>query len=572
MRRGDLLKSTPSSLGLTTSASAVLVMCPLFPLLLLLGCCQGVQQVVRQILPSGCAWPLCNSFVQPRSAVSALRASRISCQAAAGTHVTKSAAEVEATKPATAPTGKPAKAPAPAEEAPKGPVTHGAPMVIGLSHKTATVEVREKLSINEADWNVAAERLCDYDAIDEASVLSTCNRFELYLVGRDHDKATREAMEFLSQHSGLSESELRPNLFMLHDQDATAHLLRVSSGLDSLVVGEGQILSQVKACYDHAIAPADDSQPAGSAGKVLGRLLNTAVMAGKFVRTETEIAKGAVSISSAAVELAIIKAPEDLPVDKMSEARVTILGAGKMSRLAITHLASHGVTKLNLLNRGHASAEALAAEYPDLDIQINLMDQLWPVMARSDLVFASTSSNECIITLPELQQRVWGQDKGQELVLIDISVPRNVESECNKLKLVKAYNVADLKQVVAKNQAARREKVLEAEVLLRAELEKFVTWQESLKYVPSISKMQQKFESVREAALAKATRKALKNLSDKERQAVDMVTKSIVNKLLHAPMSYLRSDSMDGSKATVQQIEELFQLRESQNRGRGEGN
>merc|ERR1719446_1367811 len=179
-------------------------------------------------------------------------------------------------------------------------------------------------------------------------------------------------MEFLSQHSGLSESELRPNLFMLHDQDATAHLLRVSSGLDSLVVGEGQILSQVKACYDHAIAPADDSQPAGSAGKVLGRLLNTAVMAGKFVRTETEIAKGAVSISSAAVELAIIKAPEDLPV-------------GKMSRLAITHLASHGVTKLNLLNRGHASAEALAAEYPDLDIQINLMDQLWPVMARSDL-------------------------------------------------------------------------------------------------------------------------------------------------------------------------------------------
>merc|ERR1712070_1234977 len=222
-----------------------------------------------------------------------------------------------------------------------GPVTHGAPMGIGLSHKTATVEVREKLSINEADWNVAAERLCDYDAVDEASVLSTCNRFEIYLVGRDHDMATREAMAFLEQHSGLSESELRPNLFMLQDQDATSHLLRVSAGLDSLVVGEGQILSQVKACYDHAIANANDDQPAGSAGKVLGRLLNTAVMAGKFVRSETEIAKGAVSISSAAVELAIMKCPEDLPVDKMSE--------------------------------------ALAAEYPDLDIQINLMDRLWPV-------------------------------------------------------------------------------------------------------------------------------------------------------------------------------------------------
>jgi len=454
-------------------------------------------------------------------------------------------------------------------EKPTGPFQHGQPMVIGLSHKTATVEVREKLSIKQDDWNAAAQKLCELGSVDEAAVLSTCNRFEIYLVGRDHDMATREAMAFLEQHSGLSESELRPNLFMLQDQDATSHLLRVSAGLDSLVVGEGQILSQVKACYDHAIANANDDQPAGSAGKVLGRLLNTAVMAGKFVRSETEIAKGAVSISSAAVELAIMKCPQDLCVEKMCESRVTILGAGKMSRLAITHLASHGVTKLNLLNRGRASAEALAAEYPDLDIEINLMDELWPVMERSDLVFASTSSTECIITLPELQQRVWGQGEGQPLVLIDISVPRNVESECNEIEKVKAYNVDDLKQVVAANQAARREKVLEAEVLLRAELEKFVTWQESLKYVPSISSLQEKYELVRETELAKATRKALKNLSDKERQAVDMVTKSIVNKLLHAPMSYLRSDSRDGSKATVRQIDELFQLGEHAKGGRG---
>merc|ERR1719352_2269536 len=165
--------------------------------------------------------------------------------------------------------------------------------------------------------------------------------------------------------------ELRPNLFVLQDQDATWHLLRVASGLDSLVVGEGQILSQCKACYAHAIAPANEEtgEPAGSASKVLGRLLNSAVMAGKFVRSETEIAKGAVSISSAAVELAMLKSRLDLNTP-LPQLRIAVVGAGKMSRLLLTHLASHGVTKVVLLNRSRGSAEALAAGYPDLEIRI----------------------------------------------------------------------------------------------------------------------------------------------------------------------------------------------------------
>eukprot|EP00965_Chrysotila_dentata_P001730 57849-Pleurochrysis_carterae.AAC.1 len=226
-------------------------------------------------------------------------------------------------------------------------VTHGQPLVIGLSHKTATVDVREKLSIKEADWNAAAAKLCEYDSITEAAVLSTCNRFELYLAAEDHFAATRDALAFLRERSQLTDMELRPNLFMLQNEDAVYHLLRVSAGLDSLVVGEGQILSQarrpfllvlpshiilwlpshegrtlgylavdvvrglcfnelpltpspryifaqVKACHSHAISTdtEEDAIP-GSAGKVLGRLLNTAVMSGKYVRSETEIAKGA---------------------------------------------------------------------------------------------------------------------------------------------------------------------------------------------------------------------------------------------------------------------------------------
>ncbi|KAL1504073.1 hypothetical protein AB1Y20_010483 [Prymnesium parvum] len=467
---------------------------------------------------------------------------------------------------------KPVVAPAKAEKEQskkKGAPRHGQPLVIGLSHKTATVEVREKLSIPEANWNVASKALCGYESVQEAAVLSTCNRFEVYIVAEDPYLATRDVMAYLRDHSGLTDLELRPNLFVLQNEDAVWHLLRVASGLDSLVVGEGQILSQVKACYSQAIEPAveasEDSKGSvgGSAGKVLGRLLNSAVMSGKFVRSETEIAKGAVSISSAAVELAIHKSMPDLG-KPLAALRVTIVGAGKMSRLLMTHLASHGVTKITLLNRSRPRAEELAAEYPDLDVEVGVTDgsdeYFWQVLERTDLAFTSTSATGCILTEKGLRNAVWGGEDADKLMVIDISVPRNVESACNNVPGVRAYNVDDLKQVVAANQAKRAHKVLEAEVLLRVELQKFLAWQESLKYVPTISQLQSKFEAVRQAELAKAQKKGLKNLSDKERQAVDIATKGIINKLLHAPMAYLRSDDHDGSKATVRQILEIFQL------------
>jgi len=436
---------------------------------------------------------------------------------------------------------------------------HGKPLVIGLSHKTASVEVREKLSILEAQWNEASAALCGYDAIQEAAVLSTCNRFEVYVVAQDHYAATRDAMAFLREHSGLTDEELRPNLFVLQDEDATWHLLRVASGLDSLVVGEGQILSQVKACYSHAIAPATEDELAGSANKVLGRLLNSAVMAGKFVRSETEIAKGAVSISSAAVELAMLKSRVDLntPLPQLS---IAVVGAGKMSRLLLTHLASHGVTKVVLLNRSRPRADELAAEYPDMEVEVKLMDEFWPTLEGIDLAFTSTSATGCIVTKDELMDGVWAGGERQ-MMLIDISVPRNVEAQCNDVPGIFAYNVDDLKQVVAANQAKRRHKMIEAEMLLRIELAKFVQWQESLRYVPAIAKLQKRFEEVRTAELKKSQKKGLKALSEKEMQAVDIVTKGIINKLLHKPMTYLRSDDF-GEKATVSQIEELFGLTE----------
>jgi glutamyl-tRNA reductase len=498
----------------------------------------------------------CSAMPGGLVATSALRSSELLCMAGRSEDA-KMAASAAAEAPSKAQAQQQQQQQQQKPEKKKRPGVHGKPFVVGLSHKTATVEVREKLSILEAQWNEASQRLTEYDSIQEAAVLSTCNRFEVYVVAEDHFEATRDTMAFLREHSGLSDEELRPNLFVLNDEDATWHLLRVSSGLDSLVVGEGQILSQVKACYSHAIAGPSEDEPAGSGGKVLGRLLNSAVMAGKFVRSETEIAKGAVSISSAAVELAMLKAREDLQ-RPLPDLRITVVGAGKMSRLLFTHLASHGVTKITLINRSRPRADELAAEYPDLDVDVKLSDELWPTLEETDLAFTSTSATGCIVTKDELMGGVWG--KGETpMMLIDISVPRNVEAQCNDVDGIFAYNVDDLKQVVAANQAKRRHKVLEAEILLRIEHAKFVQWQESLRYVPAIGKLQKKFEQIRTAELAKAQKKGLKGLSDKERQAVDVATKGIINKLLHGPMSYLRSDG-DGEKATVQQIEDIFLL------------
>jgi len=232
-----------------------------------------------------------------------------------------------------------------------------------------------------------------------------------------------------------------------------------------------------------------------------------------------------------------------------------------MSRLLLTHLASHGVTKVTLLNRSRKSAEELAAEHPDVDVEVKLMDEFWSTLENTDLAFTSTSATSCIITKDELEDGVWSAGE-TPLMLIDISVPRNVEAKVNEVPGLFAYNVDDLKQVVAANQAKRRHKVIEAEMLLRIKLAEFVQWQESLRYVPAIAKMQSKFEAVRQAELAKAQAKGLKDLSEKELQAVDVVTKGIINKLLHGPMSYLRSDDHDGTKASVQQIEQIFQLLE----------
>jgi glutamyl-tRNA reductase len=307
------------------------------------------------------------------------------------------------------------------EAASKGLQVH----VVGLSIHHAQVEVREKLAIPEHQWNVASNLICSNNGkVAEAAILSTCNRFEVYYAATDAREAMAHVTAFLAERSGLPVSVLRKNLFMLSGEDAVWHIMRVAGGLDSLIVGEGQILSQVRQCLLHSI------EEDGCGGKVLSRLLNNAVAAGKRVRSETAIAKGSVSISSAAVELSEMLSMPDLKLP-FSEARLAVVGAGKMTRLLVTHLASRGLEKITIVNRSLERPRELQEQFPDIDVEIRLMDDLWDVVGRSDVVYTATSSVDYVIDAQKLLEN--GLASGRPLMLVDIAVPRNVNEDCKNV-------------------------------------------------------------------------------------------------------------------------------------------
>jgi glutamyl-tRNA reductase len=439
--------------------------------------------------------------------------------------------------------------------------------VIGLSIHHAQVEVREKLAIPEDEWNAASNEITATGSVSEAAVLSTCNRFEVYYAAPNAREATARVTEYLAQRSGLPVSVLRKNLFMLSGDDAVWHLMRVSGGLDSLIVGEGQILSQVRQCHLHSI------EGDGMGGKVLSRMLNNAVAAGKRVRSETAISKGSVSISSAAVELSEMLCSKDLNLP-FKEARLAVVGAGKMTRLLITHLASRGLEQITIVNRSLGRPQELQEQFPDVDIDIKLMDDLWDVVGRSDIVYTATSCVDYVVDQNLLENN--GLGGGRPLMLVDISVPRNISEDCKKVPNVKAYNVDDLKAVVAKNTAMRQKEMIEAETLLREEAASFSGWRESLSAIPTINQLQEKANSVREEELNKCTRKLAQNdnFSEKELEYVERLSRGIVNKLLHGPMSHLRqSDNVDDQQQAIQELSSMFRLQDNGNGrgGRGRG-
>jgi len=425
--------------------------------------------------------------------------------------------------------------------------------VVGLSHRTAPVEIRERLSIPEQSLEASLQRLRSDDQVLEASILSTCNRLEIYTLLRHPEDGIEAVGSFLSQVSGLSLAELGPHLFAYHHEEAVAHLLRVAAGLDSLVLGEGQILSQVKKMVRLG-------QEYRSVGPILNRLLTQAVSTGKRVRTETNLGTGAVSISSAAVELAQLKLGQAKGLDELvslDQQQVAVVGAGRMARLLLQHLQSKGCRAVVLLNRTVARAEALAADFPQLPVQCRPLEDLDHCLSTCSLVFTSTAAEEPVISAGRLA----GLNRRSSLMLIDIGVPRNISADAGELGGVDCFDVDDLQEVVARNQEARREMAAEAEGLLREESRLFLEWWDGLEAVPLVNKLRLQLEEIREQELQKALSRMGPDLSARERKVVEALSKGIINKILHTPVTHLRAPQPRQQRHLAMKVlGELFEL------------
>ncbi|CAL5189534.1 unnamed protein product [Lathyrus oleraceus] len=424
-------------------------------------------------------------------------------------------------------------------------------VVIGLSVHTTPVELREKLAIPEAEWPRAIGELCGLNHIEEAAVLSTCNRMEIYVVALSQHRGVKEVTEWMSYTSGIPASELSQYLFLLYNKDATQHLFEVSAGLDSLVMGEGQILAQVKQVVKAG-------QGVNGFGRNISGLFKHAITVGKRVRTETNIAAGAVSVSSAAVELALMKLPDQA---SHGNARMLVIGAGKMGKLVIKHLVAKGCKKMVVVNRTEERVAAIRDEINDVEIIYKPLSEMLECVGEADVVFTSTASENPLILKQHVKELPFASEEaGRKRLFVDISVPRNVGSCVDDLESVKVYNVDDLKEVVAANKEDRQRKAMEAQVIISEESGQFEAWRDSLETVPTIKKLRGYAERLRVGEVEKCLGKMSDdNINKKTQKAVDDLSKGIVNKMLHGPMQHLRCDGSD-SRTLSETLENMHAL------------
>jgi glutamyl-tRNA reductase len=394
--------------------------------------------------------------------------------------------------------------------------------LVGLSHKTAPVDIREKLTFPANVQQSALYALTSSDAVAEAVIVSTCNRTEIYAVTAEGFDGPGAIIDFMCDYHDLDRHELVPYLYISEGEAVVRHLFRVVASLDSMVLGEAQILGQVKEAYEHSFE-------SGASQRIFNKLFRQSFEVGKRVRTETEIGENAVSISYAAVELA------KKVFDSLVGRTILVVGAGKMSELTAKHLVSNGVKEVLVANRTFARAEELAAKFDGTAIPY---DELFYRMADADIVISSTAATEYVITKGEVAAARRGRRRGP-LFLIDIALPRDIDPAVNDLADVYLYNIDDLNGVVSSNLEERMHEAELAEVIIAEEMQAFESWLESMEVVPTVAAIRSKAEAIRQAELEKAI-KRLGGLSEKELATVDALTASIVNKMLHGPTQRLK--------------------------------
>jgi glutamyl-tRNA reductase len=415
--------------------------------------------------------------------------------------------------------------------------------ITGVNHRSAPVEVRERLAYDEHALSEALQELKRRPGFCEGLILSTCNRVEVALTCEDGPGASVAVDQFFADTRNVSREWVAPYLYRFEDHEAIRHLFRVAASLDSMVVGEPQILGQLKTAYAMA-------KEHGALNGFLDSVFTRAFNVAKRVRSETDIGENAVSVSYAAVELA-----KEI-FGTLSDKKVMIVGAGKMSELAARHLRRSGATQIFVTNRTHERAVEMAQLF---DGKIVEYTRFMSFLPEVDIVITSSAAPHYIIVRDDMK-KVIDARRNRPMFLIDIAVPRNIEPTVNKLDNVFLYDIDDLQKVVETNLAGRMHSAEDAEAIIREEVDRMMQRLKTREVVPLIVGLQEQLENVRAAELLRMRGK-LGSLTPEQEQAVEALTKSIINKIAHGPISELRRHASDpDGHHFVTAIRKVFRL------------
>lgn len=424
--------------------------------------------------------------------------------------------------------------------------------VLGVNHKSAPVELREKVSLNDEKCSLLSESLLDETVITEVVPLSTCNRTEIYVVSPRPEVGRKEIITNLSQVAGVELRDLENCVYFHEGEKTVDHLYRVVTSLDSMVVGEAQILGQIKEAYHSA-------HRQQSTSIMLNRLFRHALEVGKRVRTDTRIGENPVSVSSVAVEM-VKKVYDDL-----DGRTAMLLGAGKMSELTATHLISSGISNVIVSNRTFSRAQEMAEKFEGQPVAFNDLADYLPL---SDVVVCSTGAPHYVIRKGEVEKAL-RKRHNKPIFFIDIAVPRDIDPGVNDVYNAFLYDIDDLNEVAAANAAEREKEARKAEKIIVQEVDSFSEWVSSLDAIPTITALREKAEGIKEQELEKALKK-LENLSDKDVNRVESMATAIVNKILHSPTVELKKAANErGGYMYVESMRRLFGLNGTRKEKRG---
>lgn len=422
--------------------------------------------------------------------------------------------------------------------------------VVGLSHHSSPIEVRERFAFSSSEAMAALTQLTDRGIAREAVLLSTCNRTEFYLRFGAETPGPDTIVELLARQAGFEAAEAARYIYSHRDRQGVEHLYRVVTSLDSMILGEVQIQGQVRSAYEQASGTAPGTRPAGP---VLSRLFETALSVGGRVRSETTLGTGAASIPSAAVELA------RKIFGSLEGRRALVVGAGEMSELALESLLAEGVSAPAVVNRTAERGRELATKVGGRAIPFSEVDS---ALAASDIVITATAAPHPVLTREHVE-RAFQNGRRQPLLIVDIAIPRDVAPEAAEIENVFLYDIDDLRQIVDDNLERRRREVPVAERIIREAVESFWDWYTSREVVPLIRELRGQAEEYRQTEVEKALRR-LKHLAPEDQDVVEQLTRQILNKVLHKPTVRLReAATIDSGVPVVHAARYLFQLNES---------